>query len=192
MRRSSPSSSLSSREINRVYRRNIRKPTRMKRKFVGSIFLLGFAVMVFILRVRESNRIEEVFESYTSSQIAAICTVLPIISQQDFCVSPSLQDARRLDRAISSVFPLETTNYSQIMDAMSKTLSRWTVSSETCKTSDYQIDKQGNCPLPNFCSEVSEYHCSFSIVADIPKVYVDFDMRTGSLLRIYVPTPGDS
>ena len=192
MKPSSPKSNPYSRGIKRVYRRNNHRPIRMKRKTLLSIFLLGFAVMIFILRVRESNRLEEVFEPYTPSQIAAICTTLPIISQQDFCVSPSPQDARRLDRAISSVFPLGTTNYSQIMDAMSKALSRWTVSSETCKKSDYQIDKPGNCPSPNFCSAVSEYRCSFSIVEDIPKVYVDFDMRTGSLLRIYVPTPGDS
>ena len=155
------------------------------------VFILILCVAPPLISVWISREVIKppVWPTYTPQEVSNVCETVPILAAHDFCATPSGQNAIALNKLIGELFPEDQTTYTDVMAQLGGLRSNWGAGTECGREFHYVIN---NCPAPQFCNDDSFYQCSFEVVEDLISIHVTFDMVTGVVQHIYVPTPGDS
>ena len=150
------------------------------------VYGVPFLALAFISQVVIKPPVSPI---YTPRNIETICRKVPIMQSYEFCSESSGLNDVKLNQLVRELFPAQQAHYTDVVRHLGYLKSNWSADCEGIKTSfDYALN---NCPMPQFC-EGTAYGCSFMLPDSSTLIYVSFDMATGVVLNIYVPTPGDS
>ncbi len=154
-------------------------------------FILIIYVGVPLISIWASREVVKppVWPTYTPREVGAVCETVPILATHEFCTMSSGQNAVALNQLVNEVFPEDQSTYSDVITHLGGLKSNWGAGSECGRDFHFILN---NCPAPQFCTDGTFYECSFELLEDLISIHVIFDMATGIVLHIYVPTPGDS
>lgn len=154
------------------------------------VFILILCVAPPLISIWISREVIKppVWPTYTPQEVSNVCETVPILSAHDFCTQASGQNAIALNKIIGELFPEDQTTYTDVIAHLGGLESNWSAGN---RGRDLE-EAPNNCPAPRFCVDDTFYECSFEVVEDLISIYVTFDMVTGVVQHIYVPTPGDS
>lgn len=154
-----------------------------------SILLVYVAVPLISIWIGREFVKPPVWPTYTPREVGIVCETIPIFAPHEFCTMSSEQNAVALNQLVNEVFPEDQSTYSEVMTHLGGLKSNWGAGTECGRDFHFALN---NCPAPQFCADDTFYECSFELLDDLISIHVTFDMVTGTVLHIYVPTPGDS
>lgn len=159
------------------------------------VIFVAVCIAMFLISIWVSREIFKPPEwpTYTPEEVGNVCETIPILANHEFCTMSSGQNAVALNQIIGELFPEGQATYTEVMTQLGSLKSDWSVGPH-CLEQGHDVSAINNCPPPQFCGEETFYECHFilPLVGDFPVIYVLFDMVTGTVQTIGIPTPGDS